>query len=163
MPELRPAKHTRKPSPSVRFKLIARWPKPRVQRRLILCRPINANLAVPYLMKGNINAAIEQCQKTIELDPNFWQPQALLAMAYWKEGRSSESLPEAQKASELAGRMSMPLGSLGFTYAAMGKRAEALAILKELEGRYAKREALGQFLAAMYAEDWARRIRLSLG
>jgi hypothetical protein len=32
-----------------------------------------------------------------------------------------------------------------------GRRDEALAVLKELEGRYKKRESLAQYVAAVYA------------
>jgi hypothetical protein len=32
-----------------------------------------------------------------------------------------------------------------------GRRAEALGILKELEERYARREAIGQYLAGIYS------------
>lgn len=38
-----------------------------------------------------------------------------------------------------------------YGYAATGKRAEALAILTELEAKHARREALGQYLAIVYA------------
>jgi hypothetical protein len=43
------------------------------------------------------------------------------------------------------------LGDLGYCHAVTGRRAEALAIVKELENRYAKREAIGQYLAYVYA------------
>ncbi|MFN2501808.1 MAG: hypothetical protein ABR530_07340, partial [Pyrinomonadaceae bacterium] len=42
-------------------------------------------------------------------------------------------------------------GTLGYIYAITGKRDEAFAIIKEMEGKYAKREALGQDFAAVYA------------
>ena len=43
------------------------------------------------------------------------------------------------------------LGDLGYCYALMGKQAEAFQILKELEERYVKREAIGMYLAQVYA------------
>jgi tetratricopeptide (TPR) repeat protein len=42
-------------------------------------------------------------------------------------------------------------GDLGYCYAVMGRRAEAQAILKELEVKYVRREAVGQYLADVYA------------
>jgi len=39
---------------------------------------------------------------------------------------------------------------LGYVYAVAGRRTEALAILKELEAKYERHEALGQDLAAVY-------------
>ena len=43
------------------------------------------------------------------------------------------------------------LGDLGYVYAASGKRAEAVAVVKELEGKFARKEAIGQYIAAVYA------------
>jgi hypothetical protein len=46
---------------------------------------------------------------------------------------------------------SQDLASLGHAYAVFGKRSEALRIVQELEAKYAKGEALGQYVAAVYA------------
>ncbi len=43
------------------------------------------------------------------------------------------------------------MNSLGYCYAVAGKRGEALAITKELEEKYARREASGYDIAGMYA------------
>ena len=43
------------------------------------------------------------------------------------------------------------MGDLGYCYAVTGRRAEALSILKELEEKYARREAIGRYLACLYA------------
>jgi hypothetical protein len=51
----------------------------------------------------------------------------------------------------LNNRAGVTLGDLGYVYAASGKRAEALAIVKELEGKYARKEANGQYVAAVYS------------
>ena len=42
------------------------------------------------------------------------------------------------------------MSDLGYCYAGTGKRAEALQILKELEEKYARREAIGLHLAGIY-------------
>ncbi len=42
------------------------------------------------------------------------------------------------------------LGDLGYVYAATGKRAEAIALIKELEDKYARKEAIGQFIVPIY-------------
>ena len=43
------------------------------------------------------------------------------------------------------------MSSLGYCYAVNGRRAEALAILKELEEKYAGRKAIAKDLAGVYA------------
>jgi tetratricopeptide (TPR) repeat protein len=42
------------------------------------------------------------------------------------------------------------LSDLGYSYAVTGRREVALAVLKELEEKYAKREAYGLHLAGVY-------------
>ncbi len=72
-------------------------------------------------------------------------------MAYLKQGRNEEALAELQKSVEMTNRSSRSVGFVGYTYGIMGKRNEALAIIKELEDKYAKREGIGQHVAAVYS------------
>nr|MBA3354738.1 protein kinase [Pyrinomonadaceae bacterium] len=112
---------------------------------------INENIAEVYLLMGQVNASIEQSKKVIELDPNFLWGHNDLGMAYLQQGRYTEALAELQKVVEGSGRVGSSLGNLGYGYAVSGKRSEALSILKELEGKYAKQEAVGKDLATVYA------------
>ena len=52
---------------------------------------------------------------------------------------------------ESSGRWSESLSDLGHALAVSGKRPGALAIIKELEGKYAQQEASGAEIAAVYA------------
>jgi Flp pilus assembly protein TadD len=104
-----------------------------------------------YLVKNDINAAIQQWQRMIELDPNYPAARAFLGLSRLKQERYEEAHTEIQKAVELSGRASLYLRDLGYFYAVTGRRGEALQILKELEERYARRETIGQYLAAVYA------------
>ena len=56
-----------------------------------------------------------------------------------------------EKAVELSNRASVKLGDLGYGYGVTGKRTEAVAIIKELEEKYAKKEANVQNIVAVYA------------
>ncbi len=40
---------------------------------------------------------------------------------------------------------------MGYGYGVTGKRAEAIAVIKELEEKYARKEAVGRYIAAVYA------------
>ncbi len=111
---------------------------------------INASLTRAYLLKGDVNSCIEQTKKMIELHPNYAPNHGFLGLAYIKQGRHTEALAEMQKAVELE-RSSTSLTFLAYANAISGKYLEANAIIMELEGRYAKREALGRDLAAVYA------------
>jgi Flp pilus assembly protein TadD len=112
---------------------------------------IGQNVAEIYLLKNDINSAIAQCQRIIELDPNFPGAHDELGFAYLKEQRNDEAMAEFQKTVELSGRASRYLGDLGYAYAMTGKRAEAQTILKELKDKYERRESIGQYVAAVYA------------
>jgi Flp pilus assembly protein TadD len=111
---------------------------------------INANIGNLYvLLNGDLNAAIEEYKKVIELDPNFPRAHEDLGAAYLKLGRGQEAIAELQKAVEASGRGAKELGYLGYGYAVVGKRAEAMAILKELEARYSRHESPGMYLAVV--------------
>jgi serine/threonine-protein kinase len=112
---------------------------------------ISTRLATNYLLEGDVNASIAQCKRAIDLDPSFPRAHTLLGFAYLKQGNYADALTELQKGNELTARTRFGLASLGYGYALAGKRAEALAILKEIQEKYDKHEALGQDMAAVYA------------
>jgi len=112
---------------------------------------IAANLVESYLNLGDVKSAFEQAKKLIELDPNNWGPHHRMALVYLKQGNKPEALKEFQKAVELSRRSSFTLCYYGYGLGLSGKRQEAAAIIKELEARYAKRQAGGRDLAYVYA------------
>jgi serine/threonine protein kinase/Flp pilus assembly protein TadD len=112
---------------------------------------ISSRLATNYLLEGDVNASIAQCKRAIDLDPSFPRAHTLLGFAYLKQGNYADALTELQKGNELTARTRFGLASLGYGYALGGERAEALAILKEIQEKYDKHEALGQDMAAVYA------------
>ena len=100
--------------------------------------------------KNKHEASIENSLKIIELDPNFGPAYEYLAFSYLKKGRNSEAIAAAEKAADLTNRAGITLGDMGYVYAASGKRAEAVAVIKELEAKYARKEAIGLYIAAVY-------------
>jgi serine/threonine-protein kinase len=112
---------------------------------------IAVNVSRMYQLQNNHDASIENSLKLIELDPNFGPAYQYLALSYLKRGRNPEAIAAAEKAAELTNRAGITLGDLGYVYATAGKRSEALAVIKELEAKYARKEAIGQYLSAVYA------------
>ena len=110
---------------------------------------ISANLAIIFLARNEPNAAIEQCQKIIALDPNHISGHDWLGWAYLQQGRLLEALQEREKVAELSQRSAPQLSGVGYVYGLAGRRSEAVGILKELEERYKRGEAIGQTLAAV--------------
>ena len=101
--------------------------------------------------RNNHQASIETSLKLIELDPNFGIAYANLGLAYLKTGRNGEAVAAFEKAAQLTERYGFILGELGYVYAATGKRTEALAVIKELEEKYARKEANGLSIASVHA------------
>jgi tetratricopeptide (TPR) repeat protein len=95
-----------------------------VQQRLPLNLNVNLDTAALFLAAGRYDQAIEQSQKALELDPNFWWTYQALVMTYERKQRYEEAVAALEKASQ-AHRNPSGLGYLGYVCAAAGKRAEA--------------------------------------
>src|SRR6266705_895118 len=104
-----------------------------------------------YIDRGDLNSAARECQRMIDLDPNFWAAHQTLSIVLVKQGRYDEALAEAQKSTQLSNRSNASLALLGHVYARLGRRTEADAVIKELEKRYADKSADGRDLAVVYA------------
>jgi DNA-binding winged helix-turn-helix (wHTH) protein/tetratricopeptide (TPR) repeat protein len=77
--------------------------------------------------------AIEQCQETIEMNPDFGQPYKVMSMAYAQKGMYDEAIDSSQKVSNLTGKDPEAAAYLGCFYAAIGDREKALEKLHELD------------------------------
>ena len=109
------------------------------------------NLVDLYFDKGDLNAAAEQSQRAIELDPNWFWIRLKLALIRLKQGRGREATTEAEKSVELSNRRSIALGILGYVYAKTGRQTDAIKIVEELKERYQKKQADGLDIAQVYS------------
>jgi eukaryotic-like serine/threonine-protein kinase len=112
---------------------------------------ISMNISIIYQIQNNHKAVIENSREVIALDPNFPAAYQYLGLSVLKEGRQAEAISNFEKAVELSDRASDALLFLGYGYGVTRKRSEAIAIAKELEGKYAKKESSAQSIAAVYA------------
>jgi len=113
---------------------------------------IGINLAELYQSQHKHDEAIEILQRVLELDPSYVGAYEDLATSFVLTGRNAEAIQAVDKAVELSKRAGITLGSAGFVYAAAEKPTEALAIIKELEAKYLRKEACGQDIAIVYVE-----------
>ena len=111
---------------------------------------IGVNVSRMYGLQNKHDESIENSRKIIELDPNFAPAYEYLALSYLKRGRNAEAIAAAEKAVDLNNRAGITLGDLGNVYAVVGKRAEAIDKIRELEEKYSRKEAIGQYIAAVY-------------
>lgn len=91
------------------------------------------DMAVMQFYRRDMEAALEQCDHTIELNPYF-------APAYWtlgciqeQRGDFDEAVAAFQRAVHLSPRTPRMVGALGRTFALSGRPEQALVMLRELE------------------------------
>jgi adenylate cyclase len=83
-----------------------------------------------------LDQALEQAKKTLELDPGFVQGRAQLALTRMAQSSYIEAVAELEQLrATFAVLPSRYAGELGYAYAMSGRRAEALRMLAELEER----------------------------
>ena len=108
------------------------------------------NVAEMHIDRGELDAATKEAQRLINLDPTFWPGHQTLAIVLNRQGRYPDALAETQKSVEFANRSNAPLALLAHVYGRMGRHADAKAAIKELEQRFANRQADGRDLAVAY-------------
>ena len=104
-----------------------------------------------YYFSGRMPETVEQCQKTIELEPAAGIPYAILAMAYAQMGKRPETLRAAEDAIRV-GNSPSGMAATASAFARVGESGKAKQLLsKALE--QAKQRYLCRFLvAAAYTE-----------
>src|SRR6266566_2821130 len=95
---------------------------------------LNVHLGWHYLYARQYDQAVNQLQKTLEMDANFAQTHRWLGLALEKQTRFAEAIEELQKAITLFGGNTLTEAELAHAHAVSGNRDEAqkeLARLKE--------------------------------
>lgn len=79
--------------------------------------------------------SVEQCFRTLDLEPYFAPAHLILGSAYLGMGRFEEALGAIEKARSLSGGSPSSLAALGRALAAAGRRAQAIEVLDQLVER----------------------------
>jgi len=97
------------------------------------------DLAVVHAYRRDYEAALEQCDHTVELNPHF--PPAYWALGFIQEQRKDldEAIAAFQRAVDLSPQSPKMQAGLGRTLALTGKRALALAVLRKLDAAATQR------------------------
>jgi len=110
--------------------------------------PITSYVATAaYLANDQIDDAISEGQRTLQLDPNYFYLDSDLAAAYREKGNFAEAIALYTKAQEAT---HLPSSGLAITYARMGRQIEARKILDQLLQEREKRYVSGPLIAAVY-------------
>jgi adenylate cyclase len=111
----------------------------------------NIHLGWHYFYARQYDQALEQIEKTVEMDKNFAQTYPWLGLILEQKGRYAEAIAAFQNAIKLfPGGSSIAEAELAHTYAASGNREEAQKIVAELQ-ELAKTKYVSSFqIAAIY-------------
>jgi adenylate cyclase len=112
----------------------------------------NIHLSWHYLYARQYDQALDQIEKTVEMDKNFAQTYPWLGLILEQKGRYAEAIAAFQQAIKLfPGGSSVAEAELAHTYAVSGNRGEAQKTIAELQ-ELAKSKYVSSFqIAAIYA------------
>jgi len=110
--------------------------------------PITSYVATAaYLANNQIDDAISEGQRTLQLDPNYFYLDSVLAAAYREKGNFPEAIALYTKAQEAT---HLPSSGLAITYARLGRETEAKSILAQLLQARETRYVSAPLVAAVY-------------
>jgi TolB-like protein/Tfp pilus assembly protein PilF/tRNA A-37 threonylcarbamoyl transferase component Bud32 len=109
--------------------------KKRAQELEPLSLVINFEVGLAFYLSRNYEQAIDQFQKTLELDANFPPPHTYLPAAYEQKGMFEEAIAGFQRALTVTKGADkiLAMASLGHVYAVSGRKTEVRKILAELQ------------------------------
>jgi DNA-binding winged helix-turn-helix (wHTH) protein/TolB-like protein/Tfp pilus assembly protein PilF len=108
-------------------------------------------LAVELYLARQFDQAIEQCHKTLDLDPNFAVAYQVLGQAYLAKGMNREAELVLEKYSALSQGNADSLALLGYSHARLGERSQAHRTLEELKATSKKSYVPAFYFAVIYA------------
>ena len=93
---------------------------------------MRAWLAQYFILLRHYDRTIEECQKMIILDPNYFFSYLALGEVFCERGLYCEAISQLRKAADLSGNAPLVLGYLGMSLAKSGEQAAARAMLAGL-------------------------------
>jgi eukaryotic-like serine/threonine-protein kinase len=116
--------------------------------RLDPVSPITSYVATAaYLANDRVDDAINEGQRTLLLDPNYFYLDSNLAAAYREKGNFPEAIALYTRSQEAT---HLPSSGLAITYTRMGREMEARNILAQLLQAREKRYVSAPVIAAVY-------------
>jgi eukaryotic-like serine/threonine-protein kinase len=111
---------------------------------------INADLGTTLLFARRVDEAIEQFEKTIEMDENFSYAHAFLCRAYAMKNNFPAAIAECRKAESLSNDP-RPLVYLALIYAKQGQKENSLKLLNQLKNTAKQKYVTPYYFALVYA------------
>jgi serine/threonine protein kinase/tetratricopeptide (TPR) repeat protein len=111
---------------------------------------ISDAIAWAYYMGRQNDEALEQLQKTVELEPNYPITYWILSLVHRKIGRYELAIPEGEKAVELVGGSPLMRAALAQTFATANQKDKAIQILDDLTKLAKEKYVAAYFFAGIY-------------
>ena len=112
---------------------------------------IQWSLAETSMLSGAVEQSAEQCEKGIDLHPDFWPFHTLLGEIYLRQREYDRSLGNLERGVEISKRHPHALAVLGSAYALSGRRRDSRKILAELRELSQRRYLSPADIARVYA------------
>jgi tetratricopeptide (TPR) repeat protein len=107
-------------------------------------------VVVQLYLARRFDEAIEQCRKTLELDPSFAPAHGTLGHVYAAKGMYREALAEYEENSALTGGSPVSIAFVGYAHARLGQRSYAFRVLDQLKAASKQRYVPALSFAIVY-------------
>ncbi|MFQ5653003.1 MAG: protein kinase, partial [bacterium] len=111
---------------------------------------VNASLGRRLYWARLYDQAIEQLQKTLDLDRNFAMTHWFLGLVYEQKEIYEKAIEEFETAISLSGNSQLYVAALGHSYAICGRKDEAEKLLDELKARSKRQYVSSYYIAVIY-------------
>jgi tetratricopeptide (TPR) repeat protein len=112
---------------------------------------VNAGVAYTLFLARRYDESVVDCERTIELDPNFILAIYVLGMCRAQQGRLTEAIQQLERATAMSNGAPFYLGLLGNLYARAGEHDKVAALVGQLEALAARRYVPPHCMAYIYA------------
>jgi tetratricopeptide (TPR) repeat protein len=125
----------------------------------------NANLALYLFFEHEFDRSVQQCRKTLDMEPNYNLARVTLGLNYEQKGLNEAAIAEFKRAREVAPNDAGTIAALAHALAKSGRANEARALLRTLERRSKESYVPPYNIAIVYAGlgektkvlEWLRR------
>jgi TolB-like protein/DNA-binding winged helix-turn-helix (wHTH) protein/Tfp pilus assembly protein PilF len=111
---------------------------------------ISADIADALCIAHLFDEAVQQSNKTLQMDPNFAIGHYELGQAFEQKQMHDEAAAEFQKAIEISGHSGAFDSNLAHVYAVLGRKEEAIKIAKDLEAHHDQNPSAEANIALIY-------------
>jgi tetratricopeptide (TPR) repeat protein len=111
---------------------------------------INHSLAAGFYFNHQYDLALEQCRKTLELDPTFARTYRLIGRVYLQKSMFEKAIENLEKAEALSGNSLGYVSMLAYGNAISGNRLEALQVMEQLKNLSKQKYVPPSYLALIY-------------